>query len=120
DIASLGIPDDEAIDSAQLVPQIFAGNALHATVRQQRKDGQILDLALHGVPLLLNGEVRGAYLIYEDVSEQIRATEGQRQHAESLNQLVTELELRTKQVTLLNEMGSLLECSGTVEEACAV
>jgi diguanylate cyclase (GGDEF)-like protein/PAS domain S-box-containing protein len=120
DIASLGIPDDEAIDSAQLVPQIFAGNALHRTVRQRRKDGQILDLALHGVPLLLNSEVRGAYLIYQDISEQIRAAEAQRQHAESLDQLVKELELRTKQMTALNEMGSLLECSGTIKEACAV
>ena len=120
DIGSMGIPDDEATDSEQLIPQIFAGNALHKTVRQRRKDGKILDLALHGVPLLLNGEVRGAYLIYEDVSEQIRANEAQRQHAESLDRLVKELELRTKQMTLLNEMGSLLECSGTVKEACAV
>ena len=88
--------------------------------RQRRKDGKILDLALHGVPLLLNGEVRGAYLIYEDISQQIRANEAQRQHAESLDRLVRELELRTKQMTSLNEMGSLLECSGTVKEACAV
>jgi diguanylate cyclase (GGDEF)-like protein len=116
----MGMPDDEATDSAHLIPQIFAGNALHRTVRQRRKDGQILDLALHGVPLLLNSEVRGAYLIYEDVSEQIRANEAQRQHAESLDQLVKELELRTRQMTSLNEMGSLLGCSGTVKEASAV
>jgi diguanylate cyclase (GGDEF)-like protein/PAS domain S-box-containing protein len=120
DIGSLEMPADEASDSAQLIPQIFAGTALHRTVRHRRKDGQILDVALHGVPLLLNGVVRGAYLIYEDVSEQIRANAAQRQHAESLDRLVKELELRTKQVTLLNKMGSLLECSGTVEEACAV
>ncbi len=120
DIGNMGAPDEETTDSAQLIPQIFAGNALHRTVRQRRKDGQILDLALHGVPMLLNNEVRGAYLIYEDVSEQMRAAELQRQHAESLNQLVKELELRTKQMTALNEMGSLLECSGTVKEACAV
>jgi diguanylate cyclase (GGDEF)-like protein/PAS domain S-box-containing protein len=120
DFGNMGAPDEETTDSAQLIPQIFAGNALHRTVRQRRKDGQILDLALHGVPMLLNNEVRGAYLIYEDVSEQIRAAELQRQHAESLNQLVKELELRTKQMTALNEMGSLLECSGTVKEACAV
>jgi len=120
DVASMGIPDDEATDSAQLIPQIFAGNALHRTVRQRRKDGKIIDLALHGVPLLLNNEVRGAYLIYEDISEQICANEAQRQHAESLDQLVRELELRTKQMTDLNEMGSLLQCSGTVPEACAV
>jgi diguanylate cyclase (GGDEF)-like protein/PAS domain S-box-containing protein len=120
DIGSMGIPDDEATDSAQLIPQIFAGNALHRTVRRRRKDGQILDLALHGVPLLVNGEVRGAHLIYEDVSEQIRASEAQKQYAESLDRLVKELELRTKQMTSLNEMGSLLACSGTVKEACAV
>ena len=74
DIASMA-PDDEATDSAQLIPQIFAGNALHRTVRQRRKDGKILDLALHGVPLLLNNEVRGAYLIYEDIT---RADQGER------------------------------------------
>jgi diguanylate cyclase (GGDEF)-like protein len=90
------------------------------TVRQQRKDGTILDLALHGVPLLLGEEVRGAYLIYEDISQKIRANEAQRQHAESLDRLVRELELRSKQMTSLNEMGALLECSGTVKEACAV
>ncbi len=120
DLGNMGVPGDENADSAHLIPQIFAGNALHRTVRQRRKDGHILDLALHGVPLLLNKDVRGAYLIYEDVSEQIRTAEAQRQHAESLDQLVKELELRTKQMTALNEMGSLLECSGTVKEACAV
>src|SRR5207244_343070 len=63
DIASMDISDDKSADSEQLIPRIFAGAALKRTVRQRRKDGQILDLALHGVPLLLSGEVRGAYLI---------------------------------------------------------
>lgn len=120
DIGRLGVPGDENTDSTPLIPQIFAGTALHRTVRQRRKDGKLLELALHGVPLELNHEVRGAYLIYEDISEQLRASEAQRQHAESLNQLVNELELRTKQITALNEMGSLLQCSATVQEACVV
>jgi diguanylate cyclase (GGDEF)-like protein/PAS domain S-box-containing protein len=119
-ISRMGITDDAASDSTQLIPQIFAGTALHKTVRQRRKDGQILDLALHGVPLLTGSDVAGAYLIYEDISEQTRASEIQRQHAEELDRLVKELELRTKQTTSLNEMGSLLAASGTVEEACAV
>jgi diguanylate cyclase (GGDEF)-like protein/PAS domain S-box-containing protein len=120
DIGSLGATRDAAADSELLIPQIFAGNTVRRTVRQRRKDGHILDLAVRGVPLLLNGEVRGAYLIFEDVSEQIKAIEEQRKHAESLDQLIKELELRTKQMTLLNEMGALLECSGAVKEACAV
>jgi diguanylate cyclase (GGDEF)-like protein/PAS domain S-box-containing protein len=120
DMRSLVIPDDDSPDWAQLIHQIFAGTALHRTVKQRRKDGKTLDLALHGVPLLLNGKVRGAYLMYEDVSEQTKAAEAQRQHSESLDQLVKELELRTQQMTALNEMGALLECSATVKEACAV
>jgi diguanylate cyclase (GGDEF)-like protein/PAS domain S-box-containing protein len=120
DIGNMGMPADETTTSAQLIPQIFAGKALDRTVQQRRKDGRMLHLALHGVPLLLDGKVRGAYLIYEDISEQIRASEAQKQHAESLDRLVKELELRTKQATSLNEMGALLACSGTVKEACAV
>jgi len=120
ELASIVIPVDEASDSTQLIRQIFAGNALRKTVRQRRKDGEILDLALQGVPLSEEGEVRGAYLIYEDVSEQARANEAQQRHAESLDQLVKELELRTKQTTGLNEMGSLLACSGNVREASEV
>ncbi len=119
DIGRMGT-SGEKTDAARLLPQIFAGDTVHRTVQQKRKDGQIIDLALHGVPLLVRGEVRGAYLIYEDISEQIRASEAQRQHTESLNRLVKELELRTQQITSLNEMGSLLASSGTVEEACFV
>ena len=120
DIGRMGMTDDEASDSQRLIRQIFAGKTLHKTVRQRRKDGNTLDLALRGVPLFVSGEVGGAYLIYEDISEQIKASEAQRHHAESLDSLVKELELRTKQTTLLNEMGSLLACSGTVKEASAV
>jgi diguanylate cyclase (GGDEF)-like protein/PAS domain S-box-containing protein len=120
DIGSIDAPDSSILGVQPLIRRIFAGEALHTTVRQCRKDGKVLDLALHGVPLLLNGEVRGAYLIYEDISEQIKANEAQRQHAESLSRLVKELELRTKQMSALNEMGSLLECSGTVKDACSV
>jgi diguanylate cyclase (GGDEF)-like protein/PAS domain S-box-containing protein len=120
DIANMEIPDDETADSAQLIPQIFAGKALNRTVRQRRKDGELLHLALHGVPLLINNEVRGAYLIYEDISEQLRANEAERRHAESLDLLVKESEFRTKQMTVLNELAALLQCSGSVQEACAV
>jgi len=114
------IPGRGGSEFTQLIGQVLAGNTLRKTIRQRRSDGKILDLALHGVPLLVRSEVRGAYLIYEDVSEQMRASEAQRDHAESLDRVVKELELRTKQTMLLNEMGSLLACSGSVKEACDV
>ena len=72
DIGGMGWPGDEGTDSGLLIRQIFAGKALHKTVRQRRRDGRLLDLALHGVPLFVGGEVAGAYLIYEDISDRIR------------------------------------------------
>jgi diguanylate cyclase (GGDEF)-like protein/PAS domain S-box-containing protein len=120
DISRLGAAEDEASDSAELIRQIFAGKALRQTMRYRQGNGRVLELAMHGVPLSVQGEVRGAYLIYEDVSEQAKASDAQRRYAESLNQLVKELELRTTQTTLLNEMGSLLACSAEVQEACDV
>jgi diguanylate cyclase (GGDEF)-like protein/PAS domain S-box-containing protein len=120
DIKHMEMPGDEVSDSTELIRQVFAGKALRKTVRQRRRNGEILDLALHGVPLLVGGEVRGAYLIYEDISDQVRASEAQQQYAESSDRLMKELEIRTKQTILLNEMGSLLACSGTVAEASAV
>jgi len=120
DIKRMGMPGDEGSDFSNLIRQVFAGTALRKTIRQPRRDGEILDLALHGVPLLVGGDVGGAYLIYDDISDQIRASEAQRQHADSLDRLVKELELRTEQMTLLNDMGSLLACSSSVAEASAV
>lgn len=100
-IGDISLFDDEGTDSSQLIPQIFAGAALHRTVRQRRKDGQILDLAVHGVPLLLNGEVRGAYLIYEDISDQVRA-------AESLRLQATALEAAANAIVITDQEGTIL------------
>ena len=109
-----------ALDSDGFIAAVFAGNPQHVTLQYQRKDDRVLNLSLDAVPLLLEGEVRGAYMIYQDISEQISAADEQRQHAESLTKLVQKLKLHTEQMTLLNRMGDLLECSTTIEEACNV
>jgi diguanylate cyclase (GGDEF)-like protein/PAS domain S-box-containing protein len=120
DLSRIFVPDDAWTESTLSIEKIIADETLHATAKRRRKDGQILDIEVHAVPLLVDGRVRGSYMIYKDISEQIRASQAERQHAEVLNQLVSELQLRTKQMTLLSEMGDLLECCGTTQEACAV
>jgi transposase len=42
------------------------------------------------------------------------------EHARSLNELVNELRRRTNEMTALNELGSLLQSSATVDEVFAV
>jgi diguanylate cyclase (GGDEF)-like protein/PAS domain S-box-containing protein len=120
DLSRIFVPDEAWTESALSIEKVIAGETLHTSAKRRRKDGQFLDLEIHAVQLLVDGRVRGSYMIYKDISEQIKATEAERQHAEVLNQLVSELQLRTKQMTLLSEMGDLLECCGTTQEACAV
>lgn len=118
DIGNIGLFDDEGTDAAQLIPQIFAGATLHRTVRQRRKDGQILDLAVHGVPLHLDGEVRGAYLIYEDISDQIRAAERLRLQAAALESAANAIVITDKKGTILWTNPAFGDLTGyTSEEA---
>jgi diguanylate cyclase (GGDEF)-like protein/PAS domain S-box-containing protein len=100
--------------------QIVNGNKLRQTARTQGKAGKSFDVELQGVPLAIGSEVRGAYIICRDISEQVRASKAEREHTEALNELVKELELQTDQMTLLNEMAGLLECCANTEEACSV
>jgi diguanylate cyclase (GGDEF)-like protein/PAS domain S-box-containing protein len=120
DLDRIFVPNDAWTGSTLSIERVIAGESLRTTAKRRRKDGQVLDLEVHAVPLVVAGRVHGSYMIYKDISEQIRASAAERKHAEVLNALVTELQLRTQQMTLLSEMGDLLECCGTTQEACAV
>ena len=93
DLSRIFVADEAPTESAPSIERVLAGETLHTTARRRRKDGHILDLEVHAVPLAVDGRVRGSYSIYKDISEQIRAAQAERKHAEVLNQLVTELQL---------------------------
>jgi diguanylate cyclase (GGDEF)-like protein/PAS domain S-box-containing protein len=116
-IHSLFSSEDGIEEKPQLPELLFAATTATSVVRRRRRDGEILDLELHTVPVVANGKMRGAYTIYKDISEQTTILALERQHADSLNRLIKELEARTRQTTLLNEMSNLLDCCVTMGEA---
>ncbi len=77
--------------SATVSKQVHAGRSFHGTVQRRRHDGKVLDLDLHAVPLMVNGVRQGALGIYTDISEQIKASQAEHRHAESLGRMVREL-----------------------------
>ena len=111
---------DQMGEANELTRRATSENSVHETVTRRRKDGKTLDLELHAVTISLDGHSDGAYAIYKDISEQVKAAALAREHAESLNRLVNELQAHTTQMKLLNEMGDLLQCSATSGEAHAV
>ena len=96
------------------------GGSVHKAVRRVRKDGKILNVELHEVAIDLDSRHPGAYAIFRDISEEVKSAVEAEEHAKSLNNLVTELQVRTMQMSLLTEMGDLLQCCGNMEEAFGV
>jgi diguanylate cyclase (GGDEF)-like protein/PAS domain S-box-containing protein len=120
ELDSLISPIDATLRAGEFTAQLASGEPVHVSTRRLRKDGTLIDVELNAISLLQDGEVRGAYAIYKDISDQVRAAEQAEEHAASLNRLVEELRLQTSQMTLLSEMGDLLQCCATTEEAYSV
>jgi len=119
-LARLIWPSGSAAENHKLSAPQGPGQSLHKAVRRVRKDGKILDVELHEVAINLDSGQSGAYAIFRDISEEVKSAVEAGEHAKSLNNLVTELQLRTMQMSLLNEMGGLLQCCGSMDEAFAV
>jgi diguanylate cyclase (GGDEF)-like protein/PAS domain S-box-containing protein len=120
DLDSVFQPSDAGKTNTPWAAEVLSGHALHRILQRNRKDGIPLDLELNAVPLVIDGNVQGAYAICKDITEQVMASFAEREHAKSLNRLIAELELQTGQMALLNEMASLLECCANTKEACTV
>jgi len=119
-LRDLVVPAELHGESRQLAEQLNSGHTIHETVRRKRKDGQLVDVEIHALPMVAAGRVQGGYVIYKDISEQVRASVVAKEHADAMGHWVSELELRTMQITLLNEMSGLLQCAESTEEAYVV
>jgi two-component system, NarL family, sensor kinase len=53
--------------------RVLAGEKVHTLTRRRRKDGSLIDVELYGVPLMVEGHLRGVYGLYQDVTERNRA-----------------------------------------------
>ena len=107
-------------NSSDLIVEVLKGERLQKTVRHRGTDGTYLDLAIHAIPLTVDSAVRGGYIIYQDISEQVRASEAERNHSESLSKLLAELQLRAHERALLSEMNDLFDCCATTVDAAKV
>ena len=119
-LRELIVPPELVGEWRQYTQQVNAGQTIHETVRRKRKDGQLVDVEIHALPMVVAGRIQGGYVLYKDISEQVRASVVAREHADAMGHWVGELELRTMQITLLNEMSGLLQCAENTEEAYVV
>jgi len=72
-IDELVAPGELHAEGSENTWRVLAGEVHHSTARRRRKDGTLVDVELHGVPLRVNGELVGAYGLYQDITKRQQA-----------------------------------------------
>jgi two-component system, sensor histidine kinase and response regulator len=55
--------------------RLSQGKTTHLTTRRKRKDGSLVDVEAYSVPLLIDGDVKGAVVLYQDITQRRQAEE---------------------------------------------
>ncbi len=78
DIDQIVANDEMRAEAVEISKRVLAGHAAEVETRRRRKDGTFVDVAIFGVPSLLDGEVIGAFAMYSNISERKKAEEALR------------------------------------------
>jgi two-component system NarL family sensor kinase len=89
DIDTLIAPD-RSHEATQITQSVLRGVKVHTLAQRRRRDGALLDVEIHGIPLIVDGELAGVYGLYQDVTEQNHAREAFRSIADRLESLQQE------------------------------
>jgi diguanylate cyclase (GGDEF)-like protein/PAS domain S-box-containing protein len=105
-----------------ILQRIALGERIHNRETQaQRRDGSIVSVSLSASPILdATGQIAGISSIARDITQAKEAERKIEEANAALKRSVDELKLRNEQVTLISEMGDLLQSCQTLEEACRV
>lgn len=71
-------------DAKRYTFSVLQGEKVQVVTRRRRKDGVWIDVEMLGIPLIIDGILRGVYGLYMDISEQTRAESSLRQLSREL------------------------------------
>jgi two-component system, sensor histidine kinase and response regulator len=73
DLDSLIATGDEYAEANDFTQRVFAGSVVRETGQRRTKDGSLVDVEIHGVPVTLSGERVGVLALYHDITRQKQA-----------------------------------------------
>jgi PAS domain S-box-containing protein len=77
-------------DAPRITRRVLQGHKVHAITHRRRKDGEIIEVEVYGVPLIVNQTIRGVYGLYQDITARSRAESAVRQLSSRLMHLQEE------------------------------
>src|SRR6266404_2989547 len=70
------------------ISEVLEKQTLHRTAKRCSKDGLLLDVEIHGVPLISEGKVCGFLVLYQDITERRRTERQLREQSTYLHTLI--------------------------------
>jgi len=90
DLDDLVAGPEMAMEAGMLTRRVMRGENVHMVAQRRRRDGMMVDVEIHGLPLTLNGELAGVYGLYQDVTERNKAQTAFRKISSQLENLQQE------------------------------
>jgi two-component system, sensor histidine kinase and response regulator len=88
-VAELVVPSEQEASFEEARRTVMGGSTLQGPARRRRKDGSLLFIELHAVPIFANGEYRGSFATYQDIGSRVK-TESATQQSEELLRILNE------------------------------
>jgi len=92
-----------AEEAKDLTDRVMQAETVHVTTQRFRRDGTLVHVELHAVPLRIDGKIAGTYGLYLDVTERKRAEEKLKRYTAELEAAKIVQEKHTEELALLVE-----------------
>ncbi|HTY62375.1 MAG TPA: diguanylate cyclase [Acidobacteriota bacterium] len=110
-------PEHRHLGQRMLDPQVAGEVPLNFEVEVSAKDKSRIALGISSRPVYREGKVIGVQGIARDITKRIKTEQALHEANLKLEAWVSELEERTREMTMLNDMGDILRACFTLEEA---
>ncbi len=67
-IDELIVAPEEHAEATDYTSRVLGGESVHFFARRRRKDGKLVDVEVHGVPLVVDGRLIAVYGLYQDIT----------------------------------------------------
>ena len=108
-IRDLVVPSDRFQESHSIWERILSGETTNMETVRKRKDGSLIDVSLRAAPVVLDGEILGYFVIYQDISERM-LSQGQ------MTRLAAVVEQATESVVITDVNGNIVYANPCFEK----